>query len=302
MAGASLEGGALNAAAERVGLYWSTQAILLVGEGDFSFALALATGFGSGANLVVTSLDDYGTLTKKYRGAESNLAKLKKMGAVILLGVDAGKLDCHAYLRTKQFDRIVFNFPHAGFSFGWKEDDERLIKEHQKVVKAYFESASRLLCPEGEVHVSHKRKHPYYKWDLLRLAADSDLHLVYQPYFCKEDYPGYNNKRGDGKDCDEPFMLGVCSTFMFRKGYLNMIERPSHSLPVAPMRQGCHPYVLFNMYGMSPGSGFPQYAAAQPGYALENVPRQNSNMAGIIQQDQLSHWRGLIEKFGRHPT
>ena len=40
-----------------VGQYSSTQSILLVGEGDFSFSLALATGFGSGGNIVATSLD-----------------------------------------------------------------------------------------------------------------------------------------------------------------------------------------------------------------------------------------------------
>lgn len=43
-----------------LGLYSSTQSILLVGEGDFSFSLALATAFGSGANLVSTSLDTKG--------------------------------------------------------------------------------------------------------------------------------------------------------------------------------------------------------------------------------------------------
>jgi hypothetical protein len=48
--------------AKWVGQYSSTQSILLVGEGDFSFSLALATGFGSGENLVATSLDRYGKL------------------------------------------------------------------------------------------------------------------------------------------------------------------------------------------------------------------------------------------------
>ena len=41
----------------------SAQDILLVGDGDFSFSLALATAFGSGANLVATSLDTYGSST-----------------------------------------------------------------------------------------------------------------------------------------------------------------------------------------------------------------------------------------------
>ncbi|THU57478.1 hypothetical protein C4D60_Mb03t03960 [Musa balbisiana] len=40
--------------------YSSAQQILLVGEGDFSFSLALANAFGSADNLVATSLDSYG--------------------------------------------------------------------------------------------------------------------------------------------------------------------------------------------------------------------------------------------------
>lgn len=41
--------------------YSSAQRILIVGDGDFSFSRALVTAFGSGANLVATSLDSYGS-------------------------------------------------------------------------------------------------------------------------------------------------------------------------------------------------------------------------------------------------
>ncbi|XP_052621159.1 heavy metal-associated isoprenylated plant protein 41-like [Lactuca sativa] len=41
--------------------YSSNHQILLVGEGDFSFALSLAMSFGSASNIVATSLDSYGT-------------------------------------------------------------------------------------------------------------------------------------------------------------------------------------------------------------------------------------------------
>lgn len=43
--------------------YSSFHQILLVGEGDFSFALCLANAFGSASNIVASSLDSYGELS-----------------------------------------------------------------------------------------------------------------------------------------------------------------------------------------------------------------------------------------------
>ena len=42
--------------------YSSSQRILIVGDGDLSFSRALATAFGSGENLVATSLESYGSI------------------------------------------------------------------------------------------------------------------------------------------------------------------------------------------------------------------------------------------------
>lgn len=38
------------------------------------------------------------------------------MGATVLHGVDATEMKSHAHLKLNRFDRIVFNFPHAGFT------------------------------------------------------------------------------------------------------------------------------------------------------------------------------------------
>lgn len=46
---------------KRIRHYSSKHKILLVGEGDFSFSLCLASAFGSATNITATSLDSEGT-------------------------------------------------------------------------------------------------------------------------------------------------------------------------------------------------------------------------------------------------
>jgi len=65
-------------------------------------------------------------LIRKYKKAKSNLWKLEKLGASLLYEVDATKMKHIADLSMRKFDRIIFNFPHAGFH--GKEDNVQLIK------------------------------------------------------------------------------------------------------------------------------------------------------------------------------
>lgn len=86
---------------------------------------------------------------------------------------------------------------------------------HKKLLDSFFRSAGCMLKANGEVHVNHKTTAPFSNWNLPELALRNALSLIGCPVFNKEDYPGYNNKRGDGKRCDSPFPLGKCHTFMF---------------------------------------------------------------------------------------
>lgn len=80
----------------------------------------------------------------------------------------------------------------------------------------FFHGASHMLRADGEIHVSHKNKPPFCHWKLEELASKCSLVLKQCVAFDKSEYPGYENKRGDGSKCDQPFYLGDCSTFKFR--------------------------------------------------------------------------------------
>ena len=87
---------------------------------------------------------------------------------------------------------------------------------HRNLVHGFFSSARGMLRADGEIHVNHKTTAPFCHWNIRELASKNWLVLIGCVDFKKEDYPGYNNKRGDGSRCDESFPLGECSTFEFR--------------------------------------------------------------------------------------
>lgn len=94
--------------------------ILLIGEGNFSFAVALLQHSPPSldhlppANITATALDTEEECHTKYPDAEQNVRVLREMGTLVLFGVDATRLEKTSALKGKVFDHIVWNFPHAG--------------------------------------------------------------------------------------------------------------------------------------------------------------------------------------------
>ncbi|KAK1575551.1 hypothetical protein Q3G72_006468 [Acer saccharum] len=86
------------------------------------------------------------------------------------------------------------------------------------LVKGFLKNAKVMLKEgKGEIHVSHKEGDPYDKWELVNKAEKIGLIIHQVVPFCKQDYPGYHNKRAQGNNSDAPFPLGDCSTYKFRK-------------------------------------------------------------------------------------
>ncbi|KAJ0098290.1 hypothetical protein Patl1_27849 [Pistacia atlantica] len=180
--------------------YCNTQDILLVGEGDFSFATCLANCFGSATNMVVTSLDSSDFIVRNYGSGRENVESLRDSGCKVIHEVDAETMVDHEEIGSMSFDRIVFNFPHAGFKKS--ESRQSQIQRHTGLVRNFFKNAERLLSNGGEVHVVHKTNGFFREWRIEELAAQSGLQLLEKSQFRLEDYPGYHTKYGFGGDKD----------------------------------------------------------------------------------------------------
>lgn len=96
--------------------------ILLIGEGNFSFARALvedAPGHLRALpppSITATAYDSEKECYEKYPEAAEIVTFLKSKGVIVMFSVDGTHLEKHPALKGRRWDRIVWNFPHAGES------------------------------------------------------------------------------------------------------------------------------------------------------------------------------------------
>ncbi|PWA41893.1 hypothetical protein CTI12_AA549910 [Artemisia annua] len=199
----------------RIHCYNSSQKILLVGEGNFSFSACLARALRSANNIVATSYHDQNLQVIKHPTSIPHLEELKMLGCLLVFEVDVNKMHSHPVLKKMKFDIIIYNFPHAGHYSVLKENSSWLIEMHRELVGAYFKSASKMLNEGGEVHLRHRDDSPYDKWNVVSLAGESGLKLKDKVIFHMSDYPGYSNVRGGNVRSDDTFPILCAFTFQF---------------------------------------------------------------------------------------
>jgi 25S rRNA (uracil2634-N3)-methyltransferase len=145
--------------------YHIEDTILLVGEGNFSFARALVRRFnGVATRLIATCYDTKEEVTRKYPEYPNILEELETAGVSIVYGVDCTALESNKDLRiaieTMQlscriktdalntgvsvFDKIVFNFPHTACGIKDTLENNRI---HQRFLTSFFHSATKMLRP-----------------------------------------------------------------------------------------------------------------------------------------------------------
>lgn len=97
-----------------------TDRILLIGEGNFSFARALVIDPPEDLhslppqNVTATAYDSEEECYQKYPDAHSIVKAVREKGVQVIFNVDGTKLEKTSALKGRKWDRIVWNFPHAG--------------------------------------------------------------------------------------------------------------------------------------------------------------------------------------------
>lgn len=144
-----------------------TDKILLVGEGNFSFAYALAVNPPSQLlhlppqNITATAYDTEEECLAKYADAQEKIDALRSKGINLLFGVDATKLEKVSQLKGKRWDKVVWNFPHTGAcAFSYSKmgsqrphftgkgiaDQDRNILSNQLLILGFLRSVSGFLA------------------------------------------------------------------------------------------------------------------------------------------------------------
>ncbi|RCK64576.1 hypothetical protein Cantr_00275 [Candida viswanathii] len=196
--------------------------VLLIGEGDFSFARSLILqNFLIPENLIATSFDTHETLLEKYPDVEETLTELAELGVRVMHGVDATNLPVTLKLtmnsrqkkqnkKVKLFengeslDYVMFNFPHTGRGI---KDQDRNIRDHQNLILLFFKNCKlvfELVNSEdllgykktmGKIIISLFEGEPYHSWGIKILGKSEGYKVERSGRFEWGMFPEYHHRR-----------------------------------------------------------------------------------------------------------
>ncbi|KAI9261154.1 hypothetical protein BY458DRAFT_515973 [Sporodiniella umbellata] len=195
--------------------------ILLIGEGNFSFASSIAENYLSGGaeGMTATCFDSEETLYQKYEEAKDNVELIREFGGTVMFDVDG--TDLPKEIRKGKYTKIIFNFPHSGAGI---KDQDRNVIANQKLLNGFFKASIPLLTDEGEIQITLKTCKPYNLWAVKSLAKTTGklASKGIRP-FHPEDYPGYEHRRtlgfkkGVSKDGNQEILSAKPKTYIFVK-------------------------------------------------------------------------------------
>ena len=150
--------------------------ILTVGDGDFSYSLALARACPD-STILATSYETEERLLQVYPELKDTLQELASLGVDVRYEVDATQL----VAIDGPFDRIVWNFPCTAIEDG-QDGQNQAMEDNKELVRKFMVGAAKLLSDKGQVHMNHKTKPPYDQWAIEKVALEKcgeDESMVY---------------------------------------------------------------------------------------------------------------------------
>ncbi|XP_033641298.1 ferredoxin-fold anticodon-binding domain-containing protein 1 homolog [Asterias rubens] len=202
------------------GLCASCSSLLLLGEGNFSFARSLSQKLSDesrNVNITATSFEIEEAVVKRNNGRQ-NIDALKQNGVTCLFGVDATKLHNNTLLEGKEFQGIIFNFPHI--------PGKANIAKNRDLLRSFFKSGAQKLSPAGEILLTlcngqggtpadDPQREPQNSWQIVAMATYGDLILTQTVPFRAGEYQEYDSTGYKGQD--KGFLTEGAITHVFEK-------------------------------------------------------------------------------------
>lgn len=224
------------------------ETVLLVGEGDFSFACSLLKqNLLLPEDIIATGFDTETEMEAKYPEAKENVQFLKDNGVPVLHEIDATNLMQSMKLKAlgknqkvsifesgKRLNYIMFNFPHNGRGI---KDMDRNIREHQKLVLGYFKSCIALFdlvnkrsntsssgyfsaeeSTSEKILMSLFEGEPYISWGVKALARSVGYRVERSGTLDWSFFAGYHHRRTNStKDTTKPAAERDARIYLFDK-------------------------------------------------------------------------------------
>jgi hypothetical protein len=184
---------------------------LLLGEGDFSFALSIGNKITNedAALITATEYRQLNQLNTVYSNAAANIAAITQKNMRILGGIDVNTLSTQFV--GEKFKTVMFQFP-----FMTRANGSGDIRGTQLLLQNLFAQADPLMDTGGYIYIT-QTSFWGKKLDLGNLCAGSNFELIKIKQFKAENFQGYAHRQTSVNISSNAAMDGDSYTFIFKK-------------------------------------------------------------------------------------